>query len=148
MSKLSHRILRQKMLERGLKQESLAELLGISVRHVRNLCYRDIDISVSLCYRISQVLHTPMENLLVIPDGDSDMQEGMMDECASYRRPMSITQLMVVPAGIKTGYFVCPRCRVTLEREFVAYCDRCGQRLDWRDYKKAEIIENAGRKLL
>lgn len=147
LAKLSHRILRQKMLECGLKQETFAEMLGISVRHIRNLCYRDIDVSVSLCYRMSQILHTPMENLLVVSDGDSDMQEDMMDEYASYRRPMAITQLLVTPACTKGGYFLCPRCKITLDREFVSYCDRCGQRLDWRNYKKAETLEYSKSKL-
>ena len=42
--------------------------------------------------------------------------------------------------GGKTTYYVCPRCKITLEREFMAFCDRCGQKLDWRSYKKAKII--------
>ena len=28
-------------------------------------------------------------------------------------------------------YWVCPRCRRTLDRDFQDYCDRCGQRLNW-----------------
>ena len=146
MAKLSHKILRQKMLENGLKQETFAEMMGISVRHVRNLCYRDIDVSVSLCYRMSQILHTPMENLLAVPDGDpasADAQADMTDENASYRRPMSVTQRLIVSVRTKDGYFLCPRCKITLDREFVSYCDRCGQRLDWRNYKKAEILEHS-----
>ena len=33
-----------------------------------------------------------------------------------------------------------PSCHVTLDREFMAYCDRCGQRLDWEGYRNAKII--------
>ena len=61
------------MLEQNLKQEPLAELVGISDRHIRNLCYRDIDISVSLCYRLSTVLQTSMESLLEIPEEKEDV---------------------------------------------------------------------------
>ena len=54
-----------------------------------------------------------------------------------YRTPMQITHLRRF--GNST-YYVCPRCNVTMEREFVAYCDRCGQCLSWKSYKKATVI--------
>lgn len=40
----------------------------------------------------------------------------------------------------ETDYYVCPRCQITLEREFMPFFDRCGQHLDWRNYKKATIV--------
>ena len=54
-----------------------------------------------------------------------------------YRIPMQVTHLVKFRAS---AYFLCPRCNVTLEREFAAYCDRCGQCLNWKDYKKAVVI--------
>ena len=38
-------------------------------------------------------------------------------------------------------HYICPRCGITMEREFMSYCDRCGQCLGWKHYKKAVIIE-------
>ena len=35
---------------------------------------------------------------------------------------------------------------VSLERDFQLYCDRCGQRFDWKYYKKVKIIDNIHRK--
>lgn len=30
-------------------------------------------------------------------------------------------------------YFsVCPKCKSAIERDYQAYCDRCGQALSWR----------------
>ena len=60
----------------------------------------------------------------------------------SFRLGMQVTEVMVIPSGLygETGYYVCPRCSITMEREFMAYCDRCGQRLDWKHYKKAKVI--------
>ena len=29
-----------------------------------------------------------------------------------------------------------------MEREFMAFCDRCGQKLDWRGYKNYSLIRN------
>ena len=57
---------------------------------------------------------------------------------AEYRMELPIKAVMVFPHGY--AYYVCPRCGITLEREFVAYCDRCGQHLDWSGYKKATVV--------
>ena len=49
--------------------------------------------------------------------------------CAvSYRIRMRVTEMRVFDHD--GGYYVCPRCKVTMEREFQSYCDRCGQALD------------------
>ncbi len=47
----------------------------------------------------------------------------------TYRTPMPITERTFRRSG--TGYYVCPRCHIPLEREFASYCDRCGQCLRW-----------------
>lgn len=61
----------------------------------------------------------------------------------SYRIPAKIQTALVTRGPLGNGlYYQCPRCRTTLEREFTAYCDRCGQRLDWRDYKKVKICHH------
>ncbi len=55
----------------------------------------------------------------------------------SFRQPMPIAEVKVL---LGSGFYVCPRCSLTIDREFMAFCDRCGQCLDWRHYKKARII--------
>ena len=57
---------------------------------------------------------------------------------SSYRLQMPITEVMIFPNGY--AYYVCPRCHITVEREFMTYCNRCGQRLGWKNYKKAKAI--------
>lgn len=59
-----------------------------------------------------------------------------------YRRPMRVNEVMMFPSSAteENGYYVCPNCKVTLEWEFMDFCDRCGQKLDWEDYKNAKII--------
>ena len=56
----------------------------------------------------------------------------------SYRTPMQVSKLRKYRT---TVYYICPRCSITMEREFMAYCDRCGQCLSWKNYRKAVIIE-------
>ena len=59
----------------------------------------------------------------------------------SYRYPMLVRELKIFPCTIpEDSYYVCPRCRVTLDREFVKYCDRCGQCLDWSKWDNPTII--------
>ena len=50
----------------------------------------------------------------------------------SYRRPMQVTESIAYERG--SIYPVCPRCKCSLEREFMNYCDRCGQCLAWETY--------------
>ena len=57
---------------------------------------------------------------------------------SGYRKEWCIEEIMVFPNGF--GYYVCPRCHITLEREFMAYCDRCGQHLGWKRYRKVRVI--------
>lgn len=61
---------------------------------------------------------------------------------ASYRVGMRVTEMIVYQSafGGQTGYYRCPRCHITMDREFMAFCDRCGQHLDWKDYQKAKVI--------
>lgn len=63
------------------------------------------------------------------------------DDPESYRIGMRIEEVMVFDTWYgKTGYYVCPRCKITMEREYMSFCDRCGQKLDWKYHKKAKEI--------
>lgn len=61
---------------------------------------------------------------------------------ASYRTPMCVMEVMAYKSTWmeEDGYYLCPRCHITLERDFMSFCDRCGQRLDWSKYKEATVI--------
>ena len=61
----------------------------------------------------------------------------------SYRFKMRVTEMRMYNDSIygETGYYVCPRCKVTMEREFQSYCDRCGQALDWKGYSKVKVVK-------
>lgn len=57
-----------------------------------------------------------------------------------FRIPKSVTQTRVYARGY--CYPVCPSCRSSLDREYMAFCDRCGQRLAWEEY--ADENEESG----
>lgn len=61
-----------------------------------------------------------------------------LEDAESYRIPMQVTHLRVYGT---TAFYICPRCHITMEREFMSYCDRCGQCLGWRYYKKAVVLK-------
>jgi len=58
-----------------------------------------------------------------------------------YRTPMRIEALRAYRSGNGLfAYPVCPRCDCTMEREYQAFCDRCGQRLLWKGFRKAVVL--------
>lgn len=58
-----------------------------------------------------------------------------------YRRPMAVTEIHVFPhCQNAPAYPVCPRCGQTMEQDYMAFCSRCGQKLDWRRYANAKIV--------
>lgn len=59
----------------------------------------------------------------------------------SFRMPMPVSELMEFPSDWgTTTYYICPRCDITLEREYQSFCDRCGQHLNWRGCEYATIV--------
>ena len=46
-----------------------------------------------------------------------------------YRIPLPVTQVLVLLHG--DTYPICPRCDCTIDRAYMNFCDRCGQRLGW-----------------
>jgi len=65
-----------------------------------------------------------------------------MQEPLSYRVPMPVREFLLTRGG--DTFPVCPRCRVTMEWEYMNFCDRCGQALDWERYGEAEAVESLG----
>ena len=57
----------------------------------------------------------------------------------SFRRPMTVTEVALF-ARDQYPYPRCPRCHRTMEREYMSFCDRCGQKLDWRHFEEIAIV--------
>lgn len=60
---------------------------------------------------------------------------------AVYRQPMPVREYVRYQGAFGKGsvFFLCPRCDLTMEREFQSFCDRCGQSLNWKRIEKAEL---------
>lgn len=64
-----------------------------------------------------------------------------------YRRPMRVSEIMEISdTRGKTSWAICPRCGITMNREFMIFCDHCGQRLDWSMYEQAKVVYPRARK--
>lgn len=59
-------------------------------------------------------------------------------DAISYRVPLEVTQIIKI--SDKLCFPVCPRCKVSIEREYMRFCDRCGQRLGWSKIEVAIIV--------
>lgn len=47
----------------------------------------------------------------------------------SYRVPSPVRKILLLDSG--ASYPICPRCDEPLDREYMAFCDCCGQKLAW-----------------
>jgi predicted amidophosphoribosyltransferase len=60
---------------------------------------------------------------------------------ASYRIPQPVTAVRCYSACPHLfTYPICPRCGLTMEREYQRFCDHCGQALDWKGLSKAVVV--------
>lgn len=48
----------------------------------------------------------------------------------TYRVPLLVIERRIFAGG--DSFPVCPRCACTIEREYMCFCDRCGQKLNWQ----------------
>ena len=55
-----------------------------------------------------------------------------------YRIAAPVSQIVCLPCG--DSFPACPTCKISMEREYQAFCDRCGQKLSWKNFSKTKII--------
>ena len=63
---------------------------------------------------------------------------GRRMKAEAFRQPLAVAEIRLWHNG--DTFPVCPRCHVTMEREYQGYCDRCGQCLNWDTFCDASII--------
>lgn len=114
--------------EMRLSQMEFAERCGVCHDTISLLERQKIDTKLTTIQNIAAYVGCRVVDLL------SDDTE----QTKSYREPMVVREcLMYVRSG--NVFPVCPRCNITIEREYQSFCDRCGQRLNWKGYNKAII---------
>ncbi|MBE7031100.1 MAG: hypothetical protein E7409_06700 [Ruminococcaceae bacterium] len=61
-----------------------------------------------------------------------------IEKSLSYRIMMEVEEIVVYTMQ-DAAFPVCPRCGCSFEREYQAYCDRCGQALGWENFFRAKV---------
>ena len=79
-----------------------------------------------------------MKNNLVISAAKSKYSIRLFIDAATYRVPFPVTKVI---ACANTTYPISPRCAVSLDREYMSFCDRCGQKLNWDLFEYAKVID-------
>ena len=79
-----------------------------------------------------------MKSKLEIPITEQKYTTRLFIKAVSYRIPLPVTKIIVYVDN--TAYPLCPRCESVLEREYVFFCDQCGQKLNWDFFKYARVV--------
>lgn len=116
--------------EENLSYAAAAERVGCSTEFWGRIIRRQSSPTIPHFERICHGFERTPNQLLGIIDSK---------EATLYRIPMKVDKIRVVPAA-QLASPVCPQCKCSLEREFQAYCDRCGQSLRRNEFHKAESI--------
>lgn len=113
-----------------LSYERAAELCRCSSRHFANIICKRTYPSLNVFEKICTGFHETPNHLLGVEEGEF-----------SYRLAMPVRELHIFSAMTGEPSFpVCPRCGRSLEREYMDYCDSCGQRLSWEFFKNADVV--------
>lgn len=70
---------------------------------------------------------------------DDKLSVGFFLNAVSYRIPLPVTKVVYFPAP-QYSYPLCPRCNTSMDREYMRFCDRCGQKLNWEYIDHAQVI--------
>ena len=119
---------------RKLSYESASKQCSLSPRCFGNIARGKTAPTVLTLEKLCDGFKLTPNDLLIPPDIWQEM---------AYREPMPVTHIRCFRYSYPydlTSFPVCPRCGITMEREYQAYCDRCGQCLSWKAFSKATVI--------
>ncbi len=100
---------------------------GFCSKHFSNIIARKTCPSLDIFEQICLGFQKTPDQLLGVALGER-----------AFRLPLPVTERRIVPSSSGMALLpVCPRCGSGVERPRQAYCDHCGQCLDWRQYQPA-----------
>ena len=105
--------------ERRLPLVKLAEELGVEIPVLKSYMDGTEDITADTLETIVNKLHIPMQDVTV--------------------PAQTVNEVIMLHSG--TTFPVCPQCHCSMEREYQSFCDRCGQRLNWKGFRNASVTK-------
>lgn len=117
--------------KQSISQEKLAELCDLSSRFVgKIICKHSVPTLTSLEKMCDALNMTPNDLLLTLAEQE-----------LAYRAPKKVDAVRCFRKQDEIkAYPICPQCHITMEREYQAFCDRCGQKLDWSEFNNAVLF--------
>lgn len=79
-----------------------------------------------------------MKSKLEIPVVGQKYTTRLFIKAVSYRIPLPVAKVIVYADN--TAYPLCPRCDSAIEREYVFFCNQCGQKLNWNLFEYARVV--------
>ncbi len=117
--------------EKKLTVSALSELTHMSRNHMNNIISQKQVLSVEMLENICSGLEVNPDELLL---SDKSKQKDKS-------KPMKVTQIVCSKGSNNTMHSpICPDCGKKLIKDNQAFCDKCGRRLSWREYSKAEML--------
>lgn len=117
--------------EHDLTYESASERCDLSSRYFGDIARRKTSPTIATLEKLCTGFQRTPNDLLISPELSHD---------ASFRKPMPVTKThWYRDVDGLTAYPVCPRCCITMAREYQSFCDRCGQNLSWEEYPYADL---------
>lgn len=106
-----------------LTYETASELCHLSTRYFGSIARGQTAPTVNTLEKLCIGLQRMPNELLGFSTADEEL---------SYRIAMQVLHYRCYPySPVSCATFaVCPRCRCSIEREYQAFCDRCGQKLN------------------
>lgn len=113
-----------------LSYETAAELCNLSARFFGSIARGEVSPSINTLEKICTGFGKMPNELLGFSTEEAEL---------SYRVAMPVVQCVRVQCGMICP--VCPRCEMCLDREYQAFCDSCGQKLNWEMFDEATVVE-------
>lgn len=115
---------------RELSYEMASELCDLSTRYFGSIARGQAAPSINTLEKICIGFQRTPNDLLGIATEKDELAYRIAMRVIHYRRYSLFN-------GDYTTFPVCPRCENSMEREYQAFCDRCGQKLNWDAFRYA-----------
>lgn len=150
MRKFYQKILKEKfhnhlikyVMKLGYTNDKMADILVMDSRSYHDLHKGDNSCSsLTLTLFLIYCCEDPIEFLKELKCGyEERAYNEFAQEAVSYRTKLPVKEIYLYEKE-DSIYPLCPRCKETIDRDYVKYCSCCGQRLQWTDWTKAPITK-------
>ena len=118
---------------RDLSYEAASELCDLSPRYFGSIARGKTAPTVNTLQKLCVGFDRTPNELLGFSTSDEELSYRFAMQVMHYRQHLSFNFSYTI-------FPVCPRCHSNMEREYQAFCDRCGQKLSWDFFHYATLM--------